>query len=85
MFPFQADIKVGTIDVADQKSKLLDLERQLLMTGLCQTMQELVSNYILLEDHFMSTNVRKALEQHQSDMAAQQVANQALKLPINNL
>ena len=36
-------------------------------------MQELVSDYIMLEDHFMSTNIKKALEQHQSDMAAQQV------------
>ena len=36
-------------------------------------MQELVSDYILLEDFFMSNNIKKALDQHQSEMAAQQV------------
>jgi len=70
---FQADIKVGTEDVVDQKSKTTELERRLLTTGLCQTMQELVSDYILLEDFFMSNNIKRALEQHQSEMAAQQV------------
>ncbi len=36
-------------------------------------MQDLVSDYILLEDFFMTSNVKRALEQHQGEMATQQV------------
>lgn len=64
---------MGTEDEAEQELKQKELERRLLTTGLCQTIQELVSDYILLEDFFMSNNIRKALDQHQSEMAAQQV------------
>jgi Holliday junction resolvasome RuvABC endonuclease subunit len=59
---------------------MAELDRRLLTTGLCQTMQEIVSDYILIEDFFMSTNIKKALEQHQSDMAAQQVHSLHLSL-----
>ena len=64
---------MGTADETEQELKQKELERRLLTTGLCQTIQELVSDYILLEDFFMSNNIRKALDQHQSEMAAQQV------------
>lgn len=39
-------------------------------------MQDLISDYIFLEDFFMTANIKRALEQHQGEMASQQVLQQ---------
>ena len=75
LFCLKADVEVGTTDEVERTSKSTELERRVVTTGLCQTMQQLVSDYILLEDFFMSSNIRRALDQHQTEMAAQQVSS----------
>ena len=39
------------------------IERQLLMSGLCQSVQELMSEYVLFEEFYMTQNIRKAMNQ----------------------
>ncbi len=41
------------------------IERQLLTCGLSQSVQELMSEYILFEEFYMTQNIRKAVQQHQ--------------------
>lgn len=59
-----ADIEIATSDEAAKADKQADMEMKLMTCGLCRSMQELLSEYILLEDYFMSQNIRKATEQH---------------------
>jgi hypothetical protein len=57
-----ADIEASNEMDKDGKKKLM--ERRLLTCGLSQSVQELLSEYILLEDFYMTQNIRKASEQH---------------------
>ena len=45
-------------NVVDEKKK--NLERQLLTCGLSQSIQELMSEYILFEEFYMTQNIKKA-------------------------
>ncbi len=53
---------MATQDEATKKSKLSSMEDLLLRSGLCHSMQDLLADYILLEDYFVSANVKKAME-----------------------
>jgi len=58
----QADIEVATDDESVRKAKDGELETMLANSKLCHTMQDLLADYILLEDHYMTANIRKALD-----------------------
>ena len=49
-------------DPAATESRLADLDRLIARSGLCHAMQDLLHDYILLEDYFMSQNIKIALE-----------------------
>ena len=40
-------------------------------SGLCQYVQEILSEYILLEDYYMRQNIRKATDQHRHSLNGQ--------------
>ena len=46
------------------KDKKANLERHLITCGLSQSIQEILSQYILFEEFYMTQNIRKATEQH---------------------
>ena len=46
------------------KDKKANLERHLITCGLSQYVQEILSQYILFEEFYMTQNIRKASEQH---------------------
>ena len=52
-----ADIDSSS-DNTDNDTKKKNIERQLLNCGLCQSVQELMSEYIFFEDFYMTQNVR---------------------------
>ena len=58
---FQNDLEVSTSDSDIRARALLDLERLMTQSGLFYSMQDLLAEYILLEDYFMSENVAKAI------------------------
>ena len=60
-----ADVKISSesTELRDEKQTLL--EKRINSSELCHIMQELVSQYILLEDYFMTENIRKAIQHHQ--------------------
>lgn len=62
----QTDLETATIEEALLKEKAGKLEQLIQTSGLCRLMHELLSEYILLEDFFMSQNVRKAIAQQYS-------------------
>ena len=47
----------------DKEQRIAKIERQLLMCGLSQSIQELMSEYVLFEEFYMSQNIRKAMNQ----------------------
>ena len=60
-----ADVRISSesTELRDEKQALL--EKRINSSGLCHIMQELLSQYILLEDYFMTENIRKAIQHHQ--------------------
>jgi hypothetical protein len=58
----QTDVEVSTEDAIVRKEKITATSNLLLRSGLCHSMQDLLADYILLEDYFMSANIRKAME-----------------------
>lgn len=63
--------------------KLSELDRLLSHSGLCHSMQDLLAEYILFEDYFMSQNIKKAME-HEStkdlDLHGDEVASSSMML-----
>eukprot|EP00095_Tigriopus_kingsejongensis_P011780 maker-scaffold119_size336447-snap-gene-1.16 protein:Tk11780 transcript:maker-scaffold119_size336447-snap-gene-1.16-mRNA-1 annotation:"conserved oligomeric golgi complex subunit 4" len=55
------DVEVSTSDEDIKKDKLAAMEKLIANSGLCHSMQVLLSDYILLEDYFMSQNIQKAM------------------------
>ena len=49
---------------SEQKSAV---EKMLLNSGVCHALQNLLSDYILLEDYFMTENIKKAMSAASSD------------------
>ena len=47
----------------DKEQRMAKIDRQLLMCGLSQSIQELMSEYVLFEEFYMSQNIRKAMNQ----------------------
>ena len=60
------DIDAASTDKEQSAVKKQAVERDLLQTGLCQSTQELMSEYVLFEEFYMTQNIRKAV-QHQHD------------------
>ena len=52
------------------EARLADLDRLITRSGLCHAMQDLLHDYILLEDYFMSQNIKIALDAGRSGAAA---------------
>ena len=59
-----ADVKISSesFEQRDEKNKVL--QQRIASSELCHLMQELMSHYILLEDYFMTENIRKAIHHH---------------------
>ena len=66
-----ADVKISSESTKVQDEKLALLEQRINSSELCHIMQELMSQYILLEDYFMTENIRKAIQHHQQIVKAQ--------------
>lgn len=67
--PNQTDVEVSTDDEEVRSEKASDLEQLLSQSGLCHSMQDLLAEYILFEDFFMSQNVSMALSHGVGDDA----------------
>ena len=59
-----ADVKVSSESNEQRDGKIKQLEQKIACSELCHIMQELMSQYILLEDYFMTENIRKAIQHH---------------------
>ena len=59
-----ADVKISTESNEHRDEKTKQLEQKIASSELCHMMQELMSQYILLEDYFMTENIRKAIQHH---------------------
>ena len=59
-----ADVKISTESNEHRDEKTKQLEQKIASSELCHIMQELMSQYILLEDYFMTENIRKAIQHH---------------------
>ena len=59
-----ADVKISTESNEQRDEKTKQLEQKIASSELCHIMQELMSQYILLEDYFMTENIRKAIQHH---------------------
>ena len=51
-------------DRESSNNKKRCLDRQMLICGLSQSVQDIMSQYVLLEEFYMTQNIRKAAEQH---------------------
>ena len=60
---FQSDLEVSTADADAQAKAFLDLDKLISQSGLFYSMQDLLAEYILLEDYFMSENIAKAIKE----------------------
>lgn len=69
-----ADI-TNSNEEAEIKKKI---DRQLLTCGLSQSVQELMSEYILFEEFYMTQNIRKAVQQHQESVISDIVDDKLL-------
>ncbi len=58
------DIDISTQEESERSDKKSVMEKKILASGLCQSIQEILSEYILLEDYYMKQNIRKATDQH---------------------
>ena len=47
----------------NKESEIRDFEKRIHESGLCRSVQDLLSDYILLEQYFMSENIHKAIDQ----------------------
>ena len=56
------DSNSDSSDVKNDETKK-KIERQLLNCGLCQSVQELMSEYIFFEEFYMTQNIRYAISQ----------------------
>lgn len=54
-------MEIGVQDVATRTALASELEAMLSGSELCHRMQELLSNYLLLERYFMEESVKKAV------------------------
>ena len=63
-----SDIDLSSDNPEAAQAKKKALERQLLTCGLSQSVQDLMSQYILLEEFYMTQNIRKAAEQHKDTL-----------------
>ena len=61
-FIFQADIEISTDDEKVRSETNASVEDLLLRCGLCLAAQDLLADYILLEDYYMSANIKRAME-----------------------
>ena len=59
-----ADVRISSESNEQRDEKMKLLEQRISASELCHIMQELMSQYILLEDYFMTENIRKAIQQH---------------------
>ena len=53
----------------DKEQRMAKIDRQLLMCGLSQSIQELMSEYVLFEEFYMTQNIRKAMNQFKENSA----------------
>ena len=62
------DLSKNNEESKEAEEKKKNLERQLLTCGLSQSVQDIMSQYILLEEFYMTQNIRKAAEQHKDSL-----------------
>ena len=62
-----ADLDTLMDDEKVKAEKLSKMEKLITRSGLCHSMQDLLAEYILLEDYFMSENIRMAMENASSN------------------
>ena len=62
-FRFVKMKSLSSSDAGEKDGEKVDIERQLLTCGLSQSVQELMSEYIMLEEFYMTQNIGKAMQQ----------------------